>query len=58
VDEELSSEISALPSNSTFTCQPLDVGVMESFKPIICRMWLTGKSRPKTVEEKRKATIM
>ena len=58
VEEELSSEISALPPNSISICQPLDVGVMGPFKQIIRRMWLSDKSRPKTAEEKRKATIM
>ena len=58
VEEELSSEISALPPNSTFICQPLDVGVMGPFKQIIGRMWLTDKNQSKTAEEKRKATIM
>jgi len=58
VEEELSSEISALPPNSTSICQPLDVGVMGPFKQIIRRMWLSDKSRPKTAEEKRKATII
>ena len=58
VEEELSSEISALPPNSTSTCQSLDVGVMGPFKQIIRRMWLTDKNRSNTAEEKRKATIM
>ena len=58
VEEELSSEISALLPNSTSICQPLDVGVMGPFKQIIRRMWLTDKNRPDTAEEKRKATIM
>ena len=35
VEEELSSEISALPPNSTSICQPLDVGVMGPFKQIL-----------------------
>jgi len=42
----------------TSICQPLDVGVMGPFKQIIRGMWLTDKNRPKTAEEKRKATIM
>jgi len=41
VEEELSSKISALPPNSTSIYQPLDVGVMGSFKQIIRRMWFT-----------------
>ena len=35
VEEELSSEISALPPNSTSICQPLDVGVMGPFKQTV-----------------------
>ena len=58
VEEELPSEISILPPNSTSIRQSLDVGVMGPFKQIIRRMWLTDKNRPKTAEEKRKATIM
>ena len=58
VEEELSSEISALPPNSISIYQQLDVGVMGPFKQIIRRMWLTDKNRPNTAEEKRKATIM
>jgi len=58
VEEELPSEISILPPNSTSIRQSLDVGVMGPFKQIIRRMWLTDKNRPNTAEEKRKATIM
>ena len=58
VEEELSSEISALPPNSTSICQLLDVCVMGPFKQTTRRTWLTDKNRPNTVEEKRKATIM
>ncbi|RHZ26877.1 hypothetical protein DYB37_012425 [Aphanomyces astaci] len=40
VYEELGAHICALPPNSTFFCQPLDVGVMAPFKRNLRNFWL------------------
>ncbi|KAH9107640.1 hypothetical protein LEN26_004027 [Aphanomyces euteiches] len=40
VNKELGSHLCAIPPNATSVCQPLDVGIMASFKKHLRNLWL------------------